>query len=306
MNLITNKEMNTLKLERKRADLPKWSPFNEHSIWKRVKTSYTFVWKNKYSLGCVAIPATAIRMSNAENTGLDLLSLLFICLGYVLVLTTCKLQEEMGDGSLSHVGFKKWAKRFGYIFLTQLLYFFVVGLILILLGTILTFIAVPIYMALPPATGNIWSHYLPIFAALFPIFCIGCVLCIIINMASVKLSLHNGDNLMAYSRKMMKGNWWSTIGYFTINWISYLIIILVGAIPASLVYAIIAAVTGNADNGETIMKIMLLPFGAFIIAHSNCVAYVYQFMHLHRKYEEKLAAENENATGSNTENPEAT
>ena len=111
-------------LEQEKMTAPSWTPFVERSFWDRVKATYAFVWHNKLTLLCFAVPLvlliTVLPVNSMSNLALAII--------FFAVLTICSLLKEYGQ--LDSISKAKWRSRFGNVFLEQLVYGIIMGIVI--------------------------------------------------------------------------------------------------------------------------------------------------------------------------------
>lgn len=296
--------METLEQE-KNLQAPSWTPFVERSFWARVKATYAFVWHNKLTLLCFAVPLAVLLFfignifigNIVENTSmtelekqLEELKLLFlqlllypmVGLIYCVVITISSLLKE--HGALKGLGMSKWCCRLGFVALVQIVFAIILYMVISVPVMLLTFILMFLIIGIEGAMGKI----IALIVILIPLIVLFTMFGILVNFIIMKLSIDYKDTMkFKFSIKdewnKLKGNWWSTIGYFIACELSIYLVLAV-------LVALIALLKAVGICKEEILYIAVSVLIALYVIYHN-VPMVYQFGHLSSKYEKKQAEE---------------
>ncbi len=276
--------METMEQE-KNLQAPSWTPFVERSFWGRVKATFAFVWGNKLTLSCFAVPFVVlfVWLDSLPSASSFLGNIAKIIL-FPLVLSICSAVKDNKDLKGVNTG-----GRFGSVILEQIVYGILTGLTLVLP---LVFIFV-VYLAICVGVMDVSTSsllepqtWLSFGLLSIPFVVLFALLGIVINLGAVKVSVYERNSEVAsavkYAWKILKGNWWSTIGFYAACYFALLLVVVFLAI-------IFAGVNVILDSS------LFLNISASVIA-VFCLAYiyvidVYQFGHLSSKYEKNLPVE---------------
>lgn len=277
--------METMEQE-KNIQAPSWTPFVERSFWGRVKATYAFVWGNKLTLSCFAVPfvllITVLPVNSMSNLALSII--------FFAVLTICSLLKEYGQ--LDGISKAKWRGRFGNVFLEQLVY----GIIMSIVIGIPLFIFIVIYLVICVVALDISKEnllelqtWVNLFLLSIPVIVLSLCFRIVIDFGAVNVSIHNrntdsGFNSLKYAWRILKGNWWCTIGFFFVCGFFF-----------CLVFIVCIALFVLLENVGICNTDILTEIGSSVLAVFCFMYYyvpmIYQFEHLRSKYEKKQAEE---------------
>lgn len=288
-------------LEQEKMTAPSWTPFVERSFWDRVKATYAFVWHNKLTLLCFAVPFVVLLFFMVENiadntslTGLEKnfeelkslsLQLLFSLVAgliYCMVITISSLLKEYG--SLKDLGLSKWCCRLGYVVLVQMVIAIILYSVISVPMMLLTLFLVFLVIGIEGLMGKI----IALIVILIPLIVLFTMFVIVVNFISMKISIDYKETLAAKFRikdqwNKLKGNWWNTIGFFIVCELSIYLVLAVLVALIELLYAV------GICKGEILYIAVCVLIALYVIYHN--VPMVYQFGHLSSKYERKQAEE---------------
>lgn len=276
--------METMEQE-KNLQAPSWTPFVERSFWGRVKATYAFVWGNKLTLSCFAVPFVVlfVWLDSLPSASSSLGNIAKIIL-FPLVLSICSAVKDNKDLKGVNTG-----GRFGSVILEQIVYGILTGLTLVLPLVIIFVVYLAICVGvMDVSTSSLLEPqtWLSFCLLSIPFVVLFALLGIVINLGAVKVSVYERNSEVAsavkYAWKILKGNWWSTIGFYAVCYFALLLV------------AVFLAVIFEGVN-QILDSSLFLNISASVIA-VFCLAYiytidVYQFEHLRCKYEKKQAEE---------------
>lgn len=292
--------METMEQE-KNLQAPSWTPFVERSFWGRVKATYAFVWGNKLTLSCFAVPLVVLLFFMVENiadntslTGLEKnfeelkslsLQLLFSLVAgliYCMVITISSLLKEYG--SLKDLGLSKWCCRLGYVVLVQMVIAIILYSVISVPMMLLTLFLVFLVIGIEGLMGKI----IALIVIFIPLMVLLTMFGIVVNFISMKISIDYKETLASKFRikdqwNKLKGNWWNTIGFFIVCELCIWLVLAVLVALIALLYAV------GICKGEILYIAESVLIALYFIYHN--VPMVYQFGHLSSKYEKKQAEE---------------
>lgn len=276
--------METMEQE-KNLQAPSWTPFVERSFWGRVKATYAFVWGNKLTLSCFAVPFVVLfvlldSLPSVSSSLGNIAKIIF----FPLVLSICSAVKDNKDLKGVNTG-----SRYGSVILEQIVYGILTGLTLVLPLVIIFVVYLAICVGvMDVSTSSLLEPqtWLSFGLLSIPFVVLFALLGIVINLGAVKVSVYERNSEVAsavkYAWKILKGNWWSTIGFYAVCYFALLLVVVFLAV-------IIEGVIQILDSS------LFLNISASVIA-VFCLAYVYtidvyQFGHLSSKYEKKQSEE---------------
>lgn len=276
--------METMEQE-KNIQAPSWTPFVERSFWERVKATYAFVWGNKLTLSCFAVPLVVLfvlldGLSSASSFLGNIAKIIF----FPLVLSICSAVKDNKDLKGVNTG-----GRFGSVILEQIVYGILTGLTLVLP---LVFIFV-VYLAICVGVMDVSTSsllepqtWLSFGLLSIPFVVLFALLDIVINLGAVKVSVYERNSEVAsavkYAWKILKGNWWSTIGFYAVCYFTLLLVVVFLAVIFEGVIQIL--------DSSLFLNISASVIAVFCLVYIYTID-VYQFGHLSSKYEKKQAEE---------------
>lgn len=271
--------------QEKNLQAPSWTPFVERSFWERVKATFAFVWGNKLTLSCFAVPLVVLfvwldSLPSASSFLGNIAKIIF----FPLVLSICSAVKDNKDLKGVNTG-----GRYGSVILEQIVYGILTGLTLVLPLVIIFVVYLAICVGvMDVSTSSLLEPqtWLSFGLLSIPFVVLFALLDIVINLGAVKVSVYERNSEVAsavkYAWKILKGNWWSTIGFYAVCYFALLLVVVFLAV-------IFEGVNQILDSS------LFLNISASVIA-VFCLAYVYtidvyQFGHLSSKYEKKQAEE---------------
>ena len=271
--------------QEKNLQAPSWTPFVERSFWGRVKATYAFVWGNKLTLSCFAVPFVVLfvlldSLPSVSSSLGNIAKIIF----FPLVLSICSAVKDNKDLKGVNTG-----SRYGSVILEQIVYGILTGLTLVLPLVIIFVVYLAICVGvMDVSTSSLLEPqtWLSFGLLSIPFVVLFALLGIVINLGAVKVSVYERNSEVAsavkYAWKILKGNWWSTIGFYAVCYFALLLVVVFLAV-------IIEGVIQILDSS------LFLNISASVIA-VFCLAYVYtidvyQFGHLSSKYEKKQSEE---------------
>ncbi len=277
--------METMEQE-KNLQAPSWTPFVERSFWGRVKATFAFVWGNKLTLSCFAVPFVVlfVLLDSLPSVSSFLGNIAKIIL-FPLVLSICSAVKDNKDLKGVNTG-----GRYGSVILEQIVYGILTGLTLVLPLVIIFVVywAICVGGVMDVSTSSLLEPqtWLSFGLLSIPFVVLFALLGIVINLGAVKVSVYERNSEVAsavkYAWKILKGNWWSTIGFYAVCYFALLLVVVFLAVILERVNQIL--------DSSLFLNISVSVIAVFYLAYVYTID-VYQFEHLRCKYEKKQAEE---------------
>ena len=276
--------METMEQE-KNLQAPSWTPFVERSFWERVKATFAFVWGNKLTLSCFAVPLVVLFvLLDGLSSASSFLGNIAKIILFPLVLSICSAVKDNKDLKGVNTG-----GRFGSVILEQIVYGILTGLTLVLpLGFIFVVYLAICVGVMDVSTSSLLEPqtWLSFGLLSIPFVVLFALLEIVINLGAVKVSVYERNSEVAsavkYAWKILKGNWWSTIGFYAVCYFALLLVVVFLAVIFEGVIQIL--------DSSLFLNISASVIAVFCLVYIYTID-VYQFEHLRCKYEKNLPVE---------------